>query len=88
MIEHPKFNPLRDNEVVVPNLAIDLEAALRTGVVKDSGTAVEYNGIEDPNLIRTRVSDNFEAIDERNAVVNKELNRIKSAASKEEIKTE
>jgi len=81
MIENTRFNPRRDNEVVYPNLSIDLDAALRNGVVKDVGTEVEYNGIEDPNLIRKRVSDNFEAIDERNSVVNKELTRIKTKVS-------
>lgn len=81
MIERCSFDSFRDNEIVYPNLAIDLEAALRTGQVFDSGTAVEYNGIEDPNLIRCRVSDNFDAIDERNAVVHKELNRIKNASN-------
>lgn len=84
MIENCSYNPRKDNNVVYPNLSIDLDAALRTGVVKDSGTAVEYNGIEDPNLIRTRVSDTFQAIDERNSVVNKELTRIKTASEEKQ----
>lgn len=81
MIENCSYNALHDNSFVYPNLCIDLDAALRSGVILDTGTEVEYNGITDPSLVRGRVSDVFEAINERNSVVNKEIARVKSAPS-------
>lgn len=78
MIEIIHYNSFKDIDIVYPGLSIDLDSALRTGVVKDLGVEVEYNGIEDPSLIRRRVTDTFDAIDERNSVVHKELTRIKS----------
>lgn len=85
MIESPCYNPSRDNEIVYPGLSIDLDAALRSGIVKDLGTEVEYNGIDDPKMIRKRVSDTFEAIDERNSVVHKELRRVKSETKDDSV---
>lgn len=77
MIQSCHFNPVKDNNLAQSGLAIDLDAALRTGAIIDSGTEVEYNGIEDPSLVGRRVSDAFEAIDARNSVIHKELVRIK-----------
>lgn len=82
MIEHIiSFDPIKDNTEVVPGLVIDINEALRTGIVLDTGLEVEYNGIEDPNLIRGRVEDVFGAIDERNAVVGKEIKKSKATAA-------
>lgn len=81
MIESPRYNPKVDISPVYAGLSINLEEAVRTGIVKDTGVEVEYNGIEDPALIRGRFADTFDALDERNAVVNREIARIKNVSS-------
>lgn len=65
------FNKETDIQETRIGLSIDLSKALREGIVKDSGTEPEYNNIDDPTKIRGRVSDVFEAINERNAALNK-----------------
>lgn len=78
MIYNVSFNRCCDVCPVVGGLVIDINEALRTGIVKDTGMEVEYNGIEDPTLIRGRVDNVFDAIGERNSVVHKEIHRVKS----------
>lgn len=48
---------------VVPFLDIDLEDALLSGVVPQSGVIPDYNGIEDSDGILGRVYDSFDAIE-------------------------
>lgn len=65
-----EFNPKRDIAEVEQGLAVDINEALRTGVVKDAEYAQTYNGIDEPSKIVGRISDVFDAI-EANRVVKK-----------------
>lgn len=58
-----KFCPDRDLGEVVPGLAVDLEKAIETGVVLDTGVLEQHNDINDPKAIVTRVKDAFHAIE-------------------------
>lgn len=71
-----EFNELRDISVVEQGLAVDINEALRTGVVKDSDYALDYNNIDDPSKVVGRISDVFDAI-EANRVVHKYGKRTK-----------
>lgn len=68
MLEYPKFDPQKDVEPVMENGAFDLNEALLTGQVTDTGENLDYNGIEDPSLITGRVEDVFQAIDEHRRI--------------------
>lgn len=59
-----------DISCVVPMLNIDLEEALLTGVVPQSGIIPEFNGIEDFDGIIGRVSDVFDAIEHQRSLNN------------------
>lgn len=71
MLHICRFNEVTDVQRTREGLAIDLAQALRTGIVKDSGTEPEYNNIDDPTKIKGRYNDVFAALDERNSVLNK-----------------
>lgn len=58
-----EYNPLRDVKEVVDGLAVDIDEALKTGIVKDDGTNLDNNGIDDPNAVIGLVRDEFAAID-------------------------
>lgn len=62
-----KYNPDRDIKKTLPDLALDLENAIATGIVVDTGTVTEANGIEDPINIRGRIRDAFDVIDAQRA---------------------
>ena len=63
MIQNCKFCKERDLCEVVPGLAVDLDAAIESGVVLDTGVVEQYNEIQDPNSVVTRVKDVFHAMD-------------------------
>ena len=46
-----------------PNLGVDINDMLQTGIVKDSGETLDNNGIDDPIKIIGRVRDVFDAMD-------------------------
>lgn len=58
-----EYNPVTDLMATVEGLSCDLEVAINTGVVVDTGSLGEYNDITDPTNILCRVHDAFEAID-------------------------
>lgn len=58
-----KYNPYKDIMQVVPDLGVNIDDMLQTGVVKDSGETLDNNGIDDPSAIIGRVSDVFDAMD-------------------------
>lgn len=43
MITKCKFDKLKDIQETVPGLAVSIEEALVSGVIKDSGTSTPYN---------------------------------------------
>lgn len=57
------FDKLRDVCEVEQGLAVDITDALRTGVVRDVNSNLDYNGIDEPGRIIGRVSDKFDAIE-------------------------
>lgn len=72
------YNPERDIQATLPDLALDLENAIETGVVVDGGTVVDDNGISDPLNIRGRIRDAFDAIEHQRSI-RAALNAPKSA---------
>lgn len=69
MIEICKFDSKRDMRQTVPDLSCDLRAAIENGVVIDSGTLPEYNEIDDPFKIRSRVRDAFDVVEAHRALL-------------------
>lgn len=69
MLQECKFNKLMDVQEHVPSLATDINKAIETNTVQDTGVAAEYNDISDPDAIRGRVGDVFEAIDAQKDVL-------------------
>lgn len=69
MIQECKFDKVRDVQEHVPSLATDLNKAIETNTVQDTGVVADFNSIEEPNAITGRVSDAFEAIDAQRAIL-------------------
>lgn len=69
MIQECKFDRVRDVQEHVPSLATDLNKAIETNTVQDTGVVADFNSIEEPNAITGRVSDAFEAIDAQRAIL-------------------
>lgn len=60
-----EFDPLRDKSRVIPGRSINLREAFKTGIVKSTGSEDEFNDIDDPENIGTRIEDNFDAINQQ-----------------------
>lgn len=84
MLQECKFNKLMDLQEHVPSLATDINKAIETNTVQDTGVAAEYNDISDPDFIRGRVGDVFEAIDAQKEVLSRGR-IIKPSASPEPV---
>lgn len=69
MFQDCKFNKLTDIREHVPSLATDLNKAIETNTVQDTGVVADYNDISDPAFILGRVSDPFEAIDAQRSIL-------------------
>lgn len=69
MIQECIFNKVRDVQEHVPSLATDLNKAIETNTVQDTGVVADFNSIEEPNDITGRVSDAFEALDAQRAIL-------------------
>lgn len=69
MIQKCNFDKVRDIQEHVPSLATDLNKAIETNTVQDTGVVADFNSIEEPNAITGRVSDAFEAIDAQRAIL-------------------
>lgn len=65
------FNEQRDYQPAVPDMSVDLAAAIETGVVLDTGMIAEHNDIDSPASIIGRVHDAFDAIEYQRAIVAK-----------------
>lgn len=64
------FDPLRDIQKTVPDMAIDLAGAIESGVVLDTGMIAEHNEIDSPASIIGRVRDVFDAFDAQKRILN------------------
>lgn len=71
MIQECKFNKLTDIQEHVPSLSTDLNKAIETNTVEDTGVVADYNDISDPVMIRGRVGDVFDAIDAQKEVLSR-----------------
>lgn len=69
MIQKCNFDKVRDIQEHVPSLATDLNKAIETNTVQDTGVVADFNLIEEPSAIIGRVSDAFEAIDAQRAIL-------------------
>lgn len=69
MIQKCNFDKVRDIQEHVPSLATDLNKAIETNTVQDTGVVADFNSIEEPNAITGRVSDAFDAIDAQRAIL-------------------
>lgn len=69
MIQKCNFDKVRDIQEHVPSLATDLNKAIETNTVQDTGVVADFNSIEEPNAITGRVSDAFEAVDAQRAIL-------------------
>ena len=69
MIQKCNFDKVRDIQEHVPSLATDLNKAIETNTVQDTGVVADFNSIEEPSGITGRVSDAFEAIDAQRAIL-------------------
>lgn len=58
-----KYDSRKDAEKVKPDLGVNIDDMLQTGIVKDSGETLDNNGIDDPELIIGRIRDAFDALD-------------------------
>lgn len=77
-----EYNPLRDVKEVEDGLAVDIDDALKTGIVKDDGTNLDNNGIDDPNAVIGLVRDEFAAIDAQRILRKYGKDKAKSASEK------
>jgi len=66
-----KFNPIKDLEAVNPFGSVDLCQAYASGSLPSDVAATEekFNGIDDPNSIAFRPSDQFELAQANTAIV-------------------
>lgn len=55
-------NPLKDIQKVVPGCAPDLNAAIKTGMIPDTGVESVSNGLEELSDIGRRVREPFDVI--------------------------
>lgn len=69
MLQICNFDKVRDIQEHVPSLSTDLNKAIETNTVQDTGVVADFNSIEEPNAITGRVSDAFEAIDAQRAIL-------------------
>lgn len=69
MLQICNFDKVRDIQEHVPSLATDLNKAIESNTVQDTGVVADFNSIEEPNAITGRVSDAFEAIDAQRAIL-------------------
>lgn len=63
-----EFDSSRDIAETEQGLAVDINTALKTGVVKEADYALDYNGISDPSQVIGRISDTFDAIEAERVV--------------------
>lgn len=63
-----EFDRNKDYQEVEQGLVYSLTDALKTGVVKESETTLESNGIDDPETIVGRVTNRFDAIEAERAI--------------------
>lgn len=63
-----KYNELKDAEKVVPDLGVNIDDMLQTGIVKNSGETLDNNGIDDPSNIIGRITSIFDAMDAERVV--------------------
>lgn len=63
-----KYNEVTDTAKVIPGLATDINDMLKTGIVRDGEISLDNNGIDDPEHIIGRCSDQFDAIEAARAI--------------------
>lgn len=64
------FDSSRDIQAPVPDMSVDLAAAIESGVVLDTGMIVEHNDIDNPSSVLGRVRDVFDAFEAQKKILN------------------
>lgn len=65
------FDSVRDIQKAVPDMSVDLAAAIDSGVVLDTGMIAEHNDIDSPASIIGRVQDVFDAFEAQKNILAK-----------------
>lgn len=60
MITKCKFDKKKDIQETIPDLAISIEEALVTGVIKDTADTTPYSEINDPNVVGYYLKDGID----------------------------
>lgn len=63
------YNQETDLAPCIPDLSVVLSEVIETGVVPDTGTEVEYNGIEKISAVGRRIRDAFDAVEMQKTVL-------------------
>lgn len=71
MLQECKFNKVIDIQEHVPSLATDINKAIETNTVQDTGVVADFNDISDPAMVRGRVGDVFDAIEAQKEVLSR-----------------
>lgn len=66
-----EFNPECDLGRTIEGMAVDMSAAIETGVIEDTGIDIEFNDISDVEHVGSRISDQFDAVDKQAKALNK-----------------
>lgn len=87
MYQTCNFDENKDIMEVRCGLAIDIANAIETGTVLDSGSAPNFNDIDDVSSIRGRMSDVFEVLDAQKSALAAVDNERSSKLAKESAPT-
>lgn len=76
-----KFNSVCDLQKTVPDMSVDLEGAIESGIVLDTGMIAEHNDIDNPASVIGRVRDVFDAFEAQKNLLSKGRVNQPSASS-------
>lgn len=62
-VQECKYDARKDAQKVIPDLGVDINDMLQTGIVKNSAETLDNNGIDNPEQIIGRISSIFDALD-------------------------
>ena len=60
MITKCKFDKVKDIKETIPDLAISIEEALVSGVIKDTSDSTPYSEVDDPNAVGYYLKDGID----------------------------
>lgn len=81
MYQECLFNEKRDLGRTIEGMAVDMTAAIETGIVQDTGVDIEFNELVDVELVGSRIHDQFDALDRQKSSLDRAAAQIKSNSS-------